>query len=94
MNEFGSTNSPLSSKRRKLDDRGLPQSVSIDSLVDVLSLESSHTGLSKDEPREDSSGLESSKFSSKVRSSSYASVSGDYGSPSEGLDRPFILPDK
>ena len=85
----------MSSKRRKLDDRGLPRSVSTNSLVDVLSLELSHTSLSRDEPREDSSGFESSKFNSKVGSSGYASVSGDYGSPpSDGLDRPFILPDK
>ena len=44
MSEFGSTNSPSSSKHRKLDDRGLPRSISIDSLDDVLSLESSHIG--------------------------------------------------
>jgi len=39
MGEFGSTRSPPSSKHRKLDDKRLPPSVSIDSLDDVLSLE-------------------------------------------------------
>ena len=38
MSEFGPTDSPSLSKRRKLDDRGLPLSVSMDSLGDVLSL--------------------------------------------------------
>nr|POE97689.1 hypothetical protein CFP56_06502 [Quercus suber] len=95
MSEFGSTNIPLSSKHRKLDDRGLSRSVSIDSLDDVLSLESSHTCLYRDELKEDLSGSKSSKFSSKVGSSGYDSVSGDAGSPPfEGLNRPFILPDE
>ena len=61
----------------------------------MLSLESSHTSPSRDEPREDSSGSESFEFSSEVRSFGYASVSGDNGSPlSEGLDHPFILPNE
>ena len=61
----------------------------------MLSLESSHTSLSRDEPREDSSGSESFEFSSEVRSFGYASVSGDNGSPLyEGLDHPFILPNE
>ena len=74
MSEFGSTNNPSSSKHRKLDDRGLPLSVSTDSLTDVLSLKSSYIGPSRDEPREDSSGSESSEFNSEVGSPGYASV--------------------
>ena len=78
-----------------MDDCGLPLSVSTDSLIDVLSLKSSYIGPSRDEPREDSSGSESSKFNSEVGSPGYTLVSGDDGSPpSEGLDCPFILPDE
>ena len=36
MSEFGPTDSLSSSKRRKLDDRGLPPSVSTDSLDDSI----------------------------------------------------------
>nr|POE53761.1 hypothetical protein CFP56_23301 [Quercus suber] len=95
MSEFGSTNSPSSSKRRKLDECGLPRSVSTDSLNDVLSLDSSHTSPSRDVLREDSFGSESSEFNSEVGLSGYASVSKDDGTPPPyRLDRPFILPNK
>nr|POF18989.1 hypothetical protein CFP56_26421 [Quercus suber] len=40
-----------------------------------MSLESSHTGLSRDEPMEDLFGSKSSELSSEVGSPSYASVS-------------------
>ena len=94
MSEFRFTNSPSSSKYRKLGNHELRRCVSIDSLDDVLSLESSRIGLSRDEPREDSSSSES-KFSSEVGSSGYALVSEDDGSPPfEGLDCPFILPNE
>ena len=92
MSEFGPTDSLPSAKRRKLDDRGLPPSVSTDSLDDILSLESSHIGLSKDEPREDLFDVKSFESSSKVGSSGSSSASGDDDSFSfEGSDRPFIL---
>ena len=92
MSEFGPTDSLPSSKRRKLDDRGLPPSVSTDSLDDILSLESSHIGLFKDEPREDLFDVKSFESSSEVGSSGSSSTSGDDDSSSfEGSDRPFIL---
>ena len=92
MSEFGPTDSLPSSKRRKLDNRGLPPSVSTDSLDDILSLESSHIGLSKDEPREDLFDVKSFESSSEVGSSGSSSASGDDDSSSfEGSDRPFIL---
>ena len=93
MSEFGSTKSLSSSKRRKLDDKGLPPSVSTDLLDDVLSLESSHTSPSRDESREDLSNAESSESSLEVGLSSSASTSGDDDSSLfEGPDCPFILP--
>ena len=67
MSEFGSTSSPSSSKCRKMDDQGLRPSVSIDSIDDVLSLESSWTSLSGAEPREDLSDA-------KLRESSLSNV--------------------
>lgn len=76
--EFGPTDSLPSSKRRKLDD--------------ILSLESSHIGLSKDEPKEDLFNVKYFKSSSEVGSSGSSSASGDDDSSSfEGSDRPFIL---
>ena len=93
MSESRSSSSPPSSKRRKLDNRGLPPSVSIDSLNDVLSLESSHTGPFRDELKENLFDVESSKSSSEVGSPGSTSASGDDdSSSSEGPDRPFILP--
>ena len=66
----------------------------MDSLGDVLSLESSHIGSSKDESGEDSSNAESSESSFEVGLSGTALVSGDGdSSPSEGPDCPFILHD-
>ena len=95
MSEFGPTNSFPSSKHRKLDDRGLPSNVSTDLLGNVLSLESSHIGSSKDESGEDSSDAESSESSFEVGLSGTTSVSGDSdSSPSEGPDCPFILLDE
>lgn len=94
MSEFGSTKSPSSSKRRKLDDKGLPPSVSTNLLDDVLSLESSHTSPSRDKSREDLSDVESSKSSLEVGLSGSATTRGDDDSSlSEGPDCPFILPD-
>lgn len=76
-------------------DRRLPPNVSTDSLSDVLSLESSHIALSKDESGEDLSDAMSSESSSEVGLSGAASVSGDGdSSPSEGPDCPFILPNE
>ena len=93
MSEFGSTKSPSSSKRRKLDDKGLPPSVSTNLLNDVLSLESSHTSPSRDKSREDLSDVESSKSSSEVGLSGSATTRGDDDSSlSEGPDCPFIVP--
>ena len=93
MSEFGPIDSLPLYKHRKLDDKKLPLSVSIDLLDDVLSLESSHTSPSKDEQREDLSYAESFESSSEVRLSSSTSVSGDDdSSSSKGSDRPFILP--
>lgn len=54
MSEYGSTSIPSSSKRRKRDNRGLPPSVSIDSIDDVLSLElwqTNPSGLSQEKTR-------------------------------------------
>ena len=94
MSKFGPTDSPPSSKHRKLDDRGLPPSLSTDSLDNVLSLELSYTGSSRDESREDLSNAKSSKSSSEVGSLGSASASEDDDSSlSEGSNRPFILPD-
>ena len=95
MSEFGSTKSPSSSNRRKLDDKGLPPiSVSTNLLKDVLSLESSHTSPSRDKSREDLSDVESSKSSLEVGLSGSATTRGDDDSSlSKGPDCPFILPD-
>ena len=68
MSEFRSTNSPLFSKCRKMDHRVLPPSVSIDSIDDVISLESSQTSLFGDESREDS-------FDAKLREGSLSMLS-------------------
>lgn len=93
MSQFGPTNSPPSSKRRKLDDRGLPPSVRTNSLNDILSLESSHTGSTRDEPREDLSNAKSSKSNSEVGSLGSALANEDDDSSLfEGSNCPFILP--
>ena len=58
----------------------------------TLSLELSHIGLSKDEPREDLFDVKSFESNSEVGSSGSSSASGDDDSSSfEGSDRPFIF---
>ena len=72
----------------------MPPSVSTDLLDDVLSLESSHIGLSKYELREDLFDAESSESSSKFGLSGLTLASGDDdSSSSEGPDCHFILLD-